>query len=324
MNSLRYICRFVLHHVEATGVPPDQLKQLSGVDTNFLRSAPISDVVGAIPRALDAMVTLSDDRNLGMRVGEHFHLGVLGLAGVAASQAANLRSTMQSLNQYSRVSLPWIETSIRHSRRLFHWEIDIVDSIREETASQLAEGWAAALASIGRDQLGHRFRLSHLSLRRKRPACGEPYETAFGCPVEFGATENRVSMDSDVVKAANPWHDPSLEEQLKFATQAVFRPGAADNSMQAKVGNSIRSGRFELSAVSRDLQIQIRTVQRRLKDEGTSFQEVLDETRAELAEIYLQIPSLTVTQVGRRLGYSGGRAFRTAYQRWTGRNPRGE
>jgi AraC-like DNA-binding protein len=92
--------------------------------------------------------------------------------------------------------------------------------------------------------------------------------------------------------------------------------------MHSMVADAIHGKQFDLLQVSRSLGLQPRTVQRRLKEQNTSFQKVLDEVREEIAEQYLLIPSLKIAQIARQLGYGSSRSFRAAYRRWTGRNPR--
>ena len=89
------------------------------------------------------------------------------------------------------------------------------------------------------------------------------------------------------------------------------------------VRQAVRRGQYELSIVAKDLSMQERSVQRRLKAEGTTFHTVLDAERREMAETFLQVPTLTVEEIANKLGFSGEGGFRRAFRRWTGRSPRG-
>ena len=64
-----------------------------------------------------------------------------------------------------------------------------------------------------------------------------------------------------------------------------------------------------------------RTLRRRLKDAGTSYQEILDDVRAELARRYLAREKRAVDEVSFLLGFSDPSAFTKAFRRWTGRSP---
>ena len=69
------------------------------------------------------------------------------------------------------------------------------------------------------------------------------------------------------------------------------------------------------------INLSSRTYRRRLADENTSYQEILDEVRAEHATQYLKESGMSIAGIANRLGYSDPSNFRRAYHRWTGRSP---
>lgn len=70
------------------------------------------------------------------------------------------------------------------------------------------------------------------------------------------------------------------------------------------------------------LGLSTRTLQRRLKEEGTSFQRTLDEVRTELARHYLKNSSMSGAEISFLLGFEDPNSFFRAFQRWTGKTPR--
>jgi AraC-like DNA-binding protein len=79
-----------------------------------------------------------------------------------------------------------------------------------------------------------------------------------------------------------------------------------------------------MAMVASDLHLEERTLRRHLGAEGTSFSELLDEVHETLATQLLALPSMTVEEVARRLGYADGPTFSHAFRRWTGASPRPE
>jgi AraC-like DNA-binding protein len=64
-----------------------------------------------------------------------------------------------------------------------------------------------------------------------------------------------------------------------------------------------------------------RTLQRRLHEENTSHQQLLDELRRELAQRYLREPTIAIGETAFLLGFSEPSAFHRAFKRWTGTTP---
>ena len=76
-----------------------------------------------------------------------------------------------------------------------------------------------------------------------------------------------------------------------------------------------------MSAVARELAMSTRTLQRRLKDEGTTFQDILGDTRESLARHYLSASDMPTSEISFLLGYDDPRSFYRAFNTWTGTTP---
>jgi AraC-like DNA-binding protein len=76
-----------------------------------------------------------------------------------------------------------------------------------------------------------------------------------------------------------------------------------------------------LSAVATKLHMSVRSLQRRLSDEGSTFDDVLEDTRRDLALRYLSDSKIAIAEVAYLLGYSEPSAFHRAFKRWTGKTP---
>ena len=73
--------------------------------------------------------------------------------------------------------------------------------------------------------------------------------------------------------------------------------------------------------VARALGVSVRSLQRRLAEEGRSYHGLVDETRKDAAERYLSNSSLSIGEVAFLLGYSEAAAFHRAFRRWSGATP---
>lgn len=125
--------------------------------------------------------------------------------------------------------------------------------------------------------------------------------------------------------------DPQAQMEVRFTFTRFrqFSEAAAEEAGDECLGlhvvqtltESLREGRPTLVHVARRMHMSERTLQRRLVDAGTSFQELLDGTRRTLARAYLADPRLSLAEVAYRLGYADLRAFVRGFKRWTGTTP---
>src|SRR6266404_3972114 len=117
---------------------------------------------------------------------------------------------------------------------------------------------------------------------------------------------------------------PTMRRSLPFATQEL-----ADLMKRSGVVGMVRSiilqdiaNDSSFAATAKTLQVPPRTLRRQLRQRGTSFQELLDEVRAQIAAKYLQRTVMTNEDIAFALGFSDAANFRHAFRRWTNKTPR--
>jgi AraC-like DNA-binding protein len=129
----------------------------------------------------------------------------------------------------------------------------------------------------------------------------------------------RAALDCALTSA-----DPRLLAILTRAADDLARRTGDDPSIAAQVArvlrDVLRDDAGNIDVVAKRLGMTSRSLQRRLKDEGTSFQAVRDTTRQELARRYLDA-KLSIAEISFLLGFSEPSAFFRAFKRWTGLTP---
>lgn len=95
--------------------------------------------------------------------------------------------------------------------------------------------------------------------------------------------------------------------------------------MSAKVSSALLTqlplGKADVVTVCQELSVSRSTLQRRLRDEDTTFQQILDTTRKDLALRYLTKSSLANEEISFLLAYSDPNSFFRSFRRWTGLSP---
>jgi AraC-like DNA-binding protein len=157
------------------------------------------------------------------------------------------------------------------------------------------------------------------------PADARRHEAAFGCPVRFGQAANRALLHrSDLalpLSARDPTlaalHDRLVEDELE-----KLAAGAPTSlRVRQQLAMRLREAEPRREQIAAALSVSDRTLQRRLQAEGTSFQQLLDDTRRELAQKYLRKPRTPLRDVAALLGFEDQSNLFRACKRWFGESP---
>ena len=111
--------------------------------------------------------------------------------------------------------------------------------------------------------------------------------------------------------------EPGLRKRLhELDRQATMRDRVYSTLLEA-----LPAGDLSMAVICKKLGVSTRTLQRRLNDEGCSFQQTLDQVRTSLARHYLQNSSMTGAEISFLLGFEDPNSFVRAFQGWTGTTP---
>lgn len=111
--------------------------------------------------------------------------------------------------------------------------------------------------------------------------------------------------------------EPSLRQRLAD----LDKTASMMERVRGALLEAIPAGEVSMQSVSRKLAVSVRTLQRRLQDEGTSFQQTLDTLRQSLAQHYLRNTEMSSAEISFLLGFEDSNSFARAFQSWTGKTP---
>ena len=145
----------------------------------------------------------------------------------------------------------------------------------------------------------------------------------FGVTPQFGAALDRIVFDKALLAAPMRSRDDALSELIRrYAEPALAsaeRPVSLSSRVEALLSNSVAPG---VASVARHLGLAPRTLQRMLRNEGTSYTEVASRMLRAAAERLLSRRELAIAEVAHALGFGDTSAFHHAFMRWTGVTPR--
>ena len=147
----------------------------------------------------------------------------------------------------------------------------------------------------------------------------------FGVTPHYEAKTLGLDGPGELVDQPLPTADAELQRLLRTqASEALEREtplAALAEQVREEVRQRLGEQDVAIGAVAAALGLSVRTLQRRLRDEGLSYQDVLDSVRAQVAKQWLSNKRRNVSELAGRLGYSEPSAFDRAFRRWTGQSP---
>ena len=159
---------------------------------------------------------------------------------------------------------------------------------------------------------------------RSAPSDPAPYAALFQCPMAFDAPSHSLTFSRQLMEtplATANEHLAKLHDRFAGEFLARFESDPVTHQTRQVLCRLLRQGEPKRQAVAAAMNMSTRTLQRRLQEEGVSFQQLLERTRRELALQYLGQPQLTLFEIACMLGFADPSNFFRAFKRWFGLPP---
>ena len=269
---------------------------------------------------------LCNNPHFAYTAGQRFHVTDYGMYGFAILSSTNYRRTMQFAVEYHQLATPLTEIDFKEADGCGIWTFTPIAHPRIDASLYrfLVEMHFGIIVSLHRDLMGPSFAGQELHVTYSAPDDAPEYSEMFGCPVLFNQSENQLRF-------AASWLDltPKLGNEITYLAvvelcdrlmdDLQLRVGLAGKVRQHLLTNLLQPLRF--TDVASNLNMSVRTLRRRLRQEKTSFRNLVDELRMEMAIRYLRETDLTVGHISELLGFSDVATFRQAFRRWTRATP---
>jgi len=259
---------------------------------------------------------------LGIRIAEVIRAQHFGVLGYAALACGNLGEALQRMERFHASVYDANPATVTLNGDLVCIEWGVT---RGRPGSLVDETAIASLVQLMRDMVGRHIPLRGVDFVNPAPADLRPYAAFFGGQVRFDQPVTRLVLDASWLVQPLRKSDPALlamlDQQAETLLQCVAQVPSAVDAWRRTLVPLIRQGRTTLAELARAHHTSPRSLQRRLADQGTTFQALLDDTRRHLAEAHLREGRLDLAEIALLLGYSEQSAFTRAFRSWTGLPP---
>lgn len=311
----------VLDAFKHKGLPSDALLAGSGISMADLSRADTRITTNQEMQVCANAVALK--RDIGLELGRNMHVSSYGMLGYALLTSATLGDALRLALRYPALLGTLFELTLGDDGE--HIWLSASD-YRENPALAVfnAEFCMVSLRVICNDLLGHALPLRATRFEHSAPDYQARYEALFECPVRFDSIDNAFAFDRRWLAQPLPLADSITHHAM---TERCRRQNTEFTGRQAWLGRIRHSLAAQLDAppglegLAEQMNCSARTLRRRLKDLGCSYQELLDELRFERAKQMLGEDQLPIYRIAEMLGFSETASFRHAFVRWSGVAP---
>lgn len=308
--------------IKELGLSPEAVLRQAGLPMTLFNQQQILVSTEEFFALYRGIAQTSNDPDFGLKLGTEERVELYDPIQIAALSARSFRDAVGRLARYKQLTCP---EEISLAERGNECAVQFVWLFaREREPHLLVDVCFAWIVSIGRRGTGRPLNPKRVELQRA-PAHRELYEAHFRCPVKFKASQNAlvfgkadmelafVTYNADLLAIVAPQLEAELREQLARKT---FTEQAKGVLKQLLAGQ--RPG---IQDLARELHLSTRTLQRRLTEQGITFQRLLEGARRELARHYLLHSSLELNETAYLLGYEDANSFFRAFHHWEGTSP---
>ena len=308
----------------ARGVTRDALAAAAGLAADALDALPATLSTARYIALLDAGARLTNDPFFGLHVGEQVRPGTYSAYGLLLLACSSFGHAMALTQRYESLAhdLGRSRLGIEGPQAQYEWVSRYPDATRH-----LAESVYAGIAVFGSWMAGRPLLPQAMRFRHADPGHGhDEYRRVLGIAPTFDAPRHCAAFDVALLDMPVPNADPSLYPVLHQHAEGLLaqRALAVDGivaRVTAALTQRLPDGQARLAPVAAELGLSARTLQRKLAEAGSSFQQVLDGVRFGLAQDYLRRRELGLADVAFLLGFQDQSAFTHAFREWSGVNP---
>ena len=268
---------------------------------------------------------LLGDEQLGILLGRKMHVFAMGPVGAGMAVAPCLRDGLQLMESFTRLHASYIDIDARSTMRgltvsiLYEQETGHYEHLHTETAMMLLQQYIEALIGEPVCDVCYRFAMPE-------PDACQDYKDALHGQIVFDANANEVDIPHRWLDLPSPYYNAELWQEAQISLARTLREqskseGAPYTQHITTLLRTSETPLPDLREVAYGLHVSVRTLNRHLKAENTSFRQLKSQALASRAKLYLRESVQSVEAIAVALGYQDTANFRRAFRKSEGCSP---
>jgi AraC-like DNA-binding protein len=317
----------ILAAAKGAGVDPLRLLSDAGLSADLASKSGTDEHVTLAQyfHLWEQAMALTGCADLPLRAGMVLGTDSFGVIGFSIVTSPTIGGAFQRLSRYCTIlhtAASW--TQVKDKGRLsLVWDVEKGSALGTRCAYEFTLSEAMHFSRIG---AARPFDIVEVRFPHAAPQDDSSYRRHFRAPLRWNAPHAALVLEPNIFDVPMAKADPHLLAYFERQADALAAQYATEEELSTRVRRlaieAFPGGPPSLETVARRIGVSPRSLRRRLADEGTTFQALVESTRSELAKRYLQDPKLTVSEIAFLVGFSELSPFQRAFRRWTGLPPR--
>jgi len=313
----------VFRALEARGLDAAALFRRAGCDPDMLRVQETRVPNRLVRRLFEVAEEATGDPCIGIEVGAQVRGVALHALGHAWLASSTLSDAIVRIVRYTRVLTEFWRADLREEPRGVRFSVIPRDRDAFRPLSR-HDAVLAGIVKLARITYGEAFAPLEVAVERDLPECASRFEEWFRAPIVWGAAAPSILFRREDLARPLATANPGVavaSERLAADYAARLDRDDIGTRVKRELLGVLPSGTPSQTRIARSLGLSSRTLHRRLAGASTSFADLLDETRRDLAAEYLRRSDYAVGEVAYLLGFAEISSFNRAFRRWTGQSP---
>jgi AraC-like DNA-binding protein len=311
--------------VRELGGDPGRLLRQMHIDPKLLDNAsaviPYRSMINLLERSAEQL----DCVDFGLRLAERQSLLILGPLAVVGQNARNVAEGVAAitkfLHTYSPGVLVHLDTETDPHRPHLTYEMCLTPAPRQTQIIELTLGVMFKALQL---LYGPGFRPHSVLSRTEARLPQSRYQRFFGARTYFGQAQNALVLLPEHLEKPIDQHNHQLHDTMMeyVSNLGTSNPLDIHRQVDAAIRRLLQTQRCALPLIAEQLGMRERSLQRRLAEHGQVFEDMVEQVRQELAELYLAEANMPMAQIAGLLGYAEQSSLNRACRRWYGLSPR--
>ena len=318
----------IMRFAAVQGVSFDILLKESGYTLAQLLEEDTRVTADVYDRIVLIVVEETDDQLFGLHLGEYLNLSAAGLIGQITQSANTMKEALQYCCDFAALGCRAIPMSLKETKSGYqliwkpdkHWQLKSPLIVKQTLEGMLS----FTLREFHTLTLQHEYPLK-MYFQFKKPLNLEEYERIFNCPLHFSQESTCMFFSKEQVMKPIITSNYSLlrvlvthaNEQLSLLKETNH----FSQNVKKAIVNLLDPNFPTIEQVAANLNMTVRTMQRKLEKEHTTFKAILESLREDFAKDYINNKNLNIGDIAFLLNYADSSSFARSFKRWTGKTP---